>query len=424
MLMRDHLNIKRATRPCRVLGLPLDVARHAAQAAISKKSPTPALREALRAAAVPKSGLFRGLAPALCCSSLSPLAFLLSYEVQRGSTEVLQAAMVAKAVQVAVVQPFDFLRVCRQAVVLLPEKQTRHLLRSPWEVASTEGLRSMWRGFIPTLLRDVPAAGCFWSSYMSLSAALLNEPFEEGPKAGPSLRDRPRHRRAPRGTLRCHGRAMAPAEWLCELCTEVLLDPVTLPCCGEFLGCQRQMGYQPFTPFEGTFLLGCRICQPFQFGAFALAFTLAFAFALEVCHLTKDIDPTFLLLQESKQAHPCQSSTVPVKPTWCQRTSLRLSLLKDWDGNLADIARERSSAHWRVGGPTSTCFDFAKTWEGCDVHKATCRPSGPLHPTFPRGQMSGVRFSRARPKRPKKDSPALEPCCSTRATVSILRGLP
>lgn len=162
-----------------VLGLPLDVARHAAQAAISKKSPTPTLREALRAAAVPKSGLFRGLWPALCCSSLSPLAFLLSYEVQRGSTQVLQAAMVAKAVQVAVVQPFDFLRVCRQAVVLLPEKQTTHLLRSPWEVASTEGLRSMWRGFIPTLLRDVPAAGCFWSSYMSLSAALLNEPFEE-----------------------------------------------------------------------------------------------------------------------------------------------------------------------------------------------------------------------------------------------------
>lgn len=35
---------------------------------------------------------------------------------------------------------------------------------------------------------------------------------------------------------------MAPAEWLCELCTEVLLDPVTLPCCGESfcLQCLRQ----------------------------------------------------------------------------------------------------------------------------------------------------------------------------------------
>lgn len=31
---------------------------------------------------------------------------------------------------------------------------------------------------------------------------------------------------------------MAPAEWLCELCSELLLDPVTLPCCGESF-CQQ-----------------------------------------------------------------------------------------------------------------------------------------------------------------------------------------
>ena len=26
---------------------------------------------------------------------------------------------------------------------------------------------------------------------------------------------------------------MAPVEWICELCQDILLDPVTLPCCGE-----------------------------------------------------------------------------------------------------------------------------------------------------------------------------------------------
>ena len=164
-----------------VLGLPLDVARHAAQAAISKKHPSPGFLEALRAASVPKSGLFRGFVPALCCSSLAPLAFLLPYEVQRGSTEVIQAGMVAKAVQVTAVQPFDFFRTIRQAVAMVPETQTTHLLRTPWQVmrSNGEGIRSMWRGFIPSLLRDVPAAGCYWWGYNSLSAALLKDLAEE-----------------------------------------------------------------------------------------------------------------------------------------------------------------------------------------------------------------------------------------------------
>ena len=37
---------------------------------------------------------------------------------------------------------------------------------------------------------------------------------------------------------------------------------------------------------------------------------------------------------------------------------------------------------------------------------------------------SGVRFSCTRPKRPKKDSPALERCCSTRGMLSNLKGFP
>lgn len=31
---------------------------------------------------------------------------------------------------------------------------------------------------------------------------------------------------------------MAPAEWLCDLCTDVLVDPLTVPCCGESF-CQQ-----------------------------------------------------------------------------------------------------------------------------------------------------------------------------------------
>ncbi|CAE7483893.1 mcfH [Symbiodinium microadriaticum] len=158
-----------------VATMPLDVARHAVQAAISGKRPHPGLVEAFRAAASPPSGFFRGLVPALICSAAGPAAFLLGYEVQRGSKEVLEAGLVAKAVQVAVVQPFDFFRTSWQAALLLPETKSSHLLRGPWEVITTDGPRSLWRGLIPTLLRDVLAAGTFWSSYMYLNQVMLND---------------------------------------------------------------------------------------------------------------------------------------------------------------------------------------------------------------------------------------------------------
>mmetsp|Transcript_66798 Transcript_66798/g.157316 ORF Transcript_66798/g.157316 Transcript_66798/m.157316 type:complete len:326 (+) Transcript_66798:22-999(+) len=162
-----------------VITSPLDVARHAAQAVLSKKQPRPSVMEALKTAASPPSGLFRGLVPALCCSALGPAAFLLGYEVQRGSTEVLEAGLLAKAVQVVTVQPFDFFRTCRQATMLLPANTTMHLQRSAFEVITSDGPRSLWRGLIPTLLRDVPAAGIFWSCYMSVNQAMPPESWEE-----------------------------------------------------------------------------------------------------------------------------------------------------------------------------------------------------------------------------------------------------
>eukprot|EP00913_Durusdinium_trenchii_P034160 g31970.t1 len=42
---------------------------------------------------------------------------------------------------------------------------------------------------------------------------------------------------------------MAPVEWLCELCTEILLDPVTLPCCGESF-CQECLRQWTITKLE------------------------------------------------------------------------------------------------------------------------------------------------------------------------------
>eukprot|EP00930_Biecheleria_cincta_P008050 TRINITY_DN109392_c0_g1_i1.p1 TRINITY_DN109392_c0_g1~~TRINITY_DN109392_c0_g1_i1.p1 ORF type:complete len:330 (+),score=50.06 TRINITY_DN109392_c0_g1_i1:172-1161(+) len=165
-----------------VAGTPLDVARHAVQAAASRKQPSPGFMEAFRASVAPATtGLWRGLTPAVAYSVTAPLAFLLGYEAQRGGTEVIQAGMAARAFQTAACQPFDFFRTCRQAVVLLPEKEQLHLLRSSWDVVTQDGPRTVWRGLIPTLWRDVPASGIFWWGYLGLSNAVLSnvEHWEE-----------------------------------------------------------------------------------------------------------------------------------------------------------------------------------------------------------------------------------------------------
>ncbi|CAE8623730.1 unnamed protein product [Polarella glacialis] len=156
-----------------VLGTPLDVARHASQAALSRSS-QPGFTEALRAAASPSfRGLWRGLAPALCCSALAPATFLVAYEFQRGSTEAIEAGMVARAVQVIVTQPFSFLQTCRQATALLPGEKGAHLSRGTWEIMVEDGPRTLWRGLLPVLLRDVAASGIFWWSYLKLGDAIL-----------------------------------------------------------------------------------------------------------------------------------------------------------------------------------------------------------------------------------------------------------
>eukprot|EP00418_Pyrodinium_bahamense_P084381 CAMPEP_0179071174 /NCGR_PEP_ID=MMETSP0796-20121207/31397_1 /TAXON_ID=73915 /ORGANISM="Pyrodinium bahamense, Strain pbaha01" /LENGTH=366 /DNA_ID=CAMNT_0020768283 /DNA_START=1 /DNA_END=1099 /DNA_ORIENTATION=- len=160
-----------------VLGTPLDVARHSAQAAVAARRATPGMGEALRAAAQPGilSGLWRGLPLALGRALLSPAAFLLVYQQQKAHREAVEAGVVARTVQTLLVQPLEFLRTCRQAGALLAPAARVHLDRSTWQIVVSDGLRSFWRGLIPTLARDVPASAIFWTSYMGLQQRFGDE---------------------------------------------------------------------------------------------------------------------------------------------------------------------------------------------------------------------------------------------------------
>mmetsp|Transcript_229 Transcript_229/g.372 ORF Transcript_229/g.372 Transcript_229/m.372 type:complete len:324 (+) Transcript_229:132-1103(+) len=162
-----------AVATCALL-TPLDVVRHSAQAAIAKGSPVPGPLEALRAARQPgMRGLWRALPLSLGLAAFSPAIFLVTYELQKGSREALQAGLYARAAQISVLQPLEFLRTCRQATALVSTSEREYLMRGPWQVAMAEGVSSLWRGIIPTLLRDVPAVGIFWTSYSALQSSML-----------------------------------------------------------------------------------------------------------------------------------------------------------------------------------------------------------------------------------------------------------
>lgn len=164
-----------------VLSTPLDVARHSAQAAVAARRATPGFTEALRAAAQPAAlrGLWRGLPWALGRASLSPVSFLLVYEQQKSDREAVEAGLVARAVQTTLVQPFEFMRVTRQATAVLAPSARAHLERGLWEIIVEDNLWSLWRSLVPTLARDLAAAGILWTSYIGLQQALCPD-LEDG----------------------------------------------------------------------------------------------------------------------------------------------------------------------------------------------------------------------------------------------------
>jgi len=167
-----------------VLSTPLDVARQSAQAAVAPRRAAPGFREALRAAVQPGvvRGLWRGLPWALGRASLAPATFLLVYEQQKADREAVEAGLVARGVQTTLLQPLEFLRTCRQGGAILAPSARAHLERGTWEFLVEDGLWSLWRSLVPTLARDLAAAGVFYTSYIGLQQA-LSAGVEEGLEA-------------------------------------------------------------------------------------------------------------------------------------------------------------------------------------------------------------------------------------------------
>lgn len=154
--------------------VPLDVARHSAQAALAVKQRPPVITDILREASTGGvfKGLWRGLPATTGLGLLSPATFLLVYEWEKSSNEALQAALVARAVQTVLLQPFEVVRTIRQGGALLPPEKATHLNRNLLSIISGDRPRSLWRALVPTMARDLSTCGVFWGSYLALQRVL------------------------------------------------------------------------------------------------------------------------------------------------------------------------------------------------------------------------------------------------------------
>eukprot|EP00922_Rhytidocystis_sp_ex-Travisia-forbesii_P042889 GHVS01064118.1.p1 GENE.GHVS01064118.1~~GHVS01064118.1.p1 ORF type:complete len:300 (-),score=48.47 GHVS01064118.1:273-1172(-) len=113
------------------------------------------------------STFWTGLGPALGVIVPANIIFFTLYERLKKDTSAAVAGMQARTCAVAVVAPVEFIRTKLQADIAG---------LSSWELLkftlNNEGLASMWRGLLPTLMRDVPFSAIYWELNETLKAAV------------------------------------------------------------------------------------------------------------------------------------------------------------------------------------------------------------------------------------------------------------
>ncbi|XP_050696247.1 probable mitochondrial glutathione transporter SLC25A40 isoform X1 [Eriocheir sinensis] len=119
--------------------------------------------------------LWSGLSPTLVVALPNTVIYFTSYEQLRtvlnrylllDSTEPSSliggaAGGLARVWSVTLVSPFELVRTKMQATTMTYKELAMVMRRE----VSTGGVRSLWRGWVPTVLRDVPFSILYWLSY-------------------------------------------------------------------------------------------------------------------------------------------------------------------------------------------------------------------------------------------------------------------
>ncbi|TRM66161.1 mitochondrial carrier domain-containing protein [Schizophyllum amplum] len=128
-------------------------------------------------------GLWKGAGTSLLIGMPSATAYMLTYDhllrivlppLLPASMVPLTAGIIARSSITSIVSPLELLRTNLQSTPI--STANPHTLRSVTtslrQLVGSQGVRSLWRGLVPTLWRDVPFSGIYWATYERLKAQL------------------------------------------------------------------------------------------------------------------------------------------------------------------------------------------------------------------------------------------------------------
>jgi len=139
------------------------------------KSATDAFIKILRYEGV--GSLYSGLAPTLWMSIPATVLYFSAYDILRLRlreqgmvwTAPIMAGCSARIVAQTVVSPLELIRTQMQAQAL-----KEGIWKGIRANINERGFLGLWRGLLPTLLRDVPFSGFYWSGYELMKKWLIN----------------------------------------------------------------------------------------------------------------------------------------------------------------------------------------------------------------------------------------------------------
>ena len=169
--------------------LPLDVVKtrmqalpSAGMAFVAPRAAFATAREIVRTEGT--RALWRGIAPSLVMAVPSQVVYFTIYDPTRAAMErwggrgstasalaPAFAGMFARALTVTIVSPLELMRTRAMARTDVGRGETL-LSGLRAEVARAGGARNLWRGWAPTLVRDVPFSGIYWFMYERVYSAL------------------------------------------------------------------------------------------------------------------------------------------------------------------------------------------------------------------------------------------------------------
>jgi len=127
--------------------------------------------------------LWRGLAPSLLMTIPSTTIYFTSYEFLKEKiynlnkdqgyyTVPLVAGTIARVISATITSPLELLRTNSQGVVTENHKRLNSITLFK-DIIKNVGVKGLWRGLSPTLLRDVPFSALYWANYEVIRAKIM-----------------------------------------------------------------------------------------------------------------------------------------------------------------------------------------------------------------------------------------------------------